>query len=367
MQKLKTIDAETLMTTPLPAVRFVVERLLPQGLHVLAGASKVGKSWLSLWLCLQVAKGEKVWEFPVKSGTVLYLCLEDSFSRVQSRLFQITDDAPPSLHFATIAGSIGNGLEEQINDFISEHPDTTFIVIDTLQKVRTANTTANPYANDYQDLSSLKTLADQHHIAILLVHHVRKIHDDDPFNMISGTTGISGAADTNFVLMKKKRGGSEAMLYCVGRDIEYRELALLFRKETHIWEMAEPMEEQERQPVDPEVLCLTEFLRGVCPFDGTATELSTLLEQQTGEQLLPSVLSKRLTKHSGELDRLGVRISSARTRDSRTLHIRCDGNDGNDGKKDTDSVSNLLSQPSHLSPPEKAAAVSPCVAISAAG
>jgi len=105
MQKLKTIDAETLMTTPLPAVRFVVERLLPQGVHVLAGASKVGKSWLSLWLCLQVAKGEKVWEFPTKSGTVLYLCLEDSFSRIQSRLFQITEEAPSSLHFAKVVHS----------------------------------------------------------------------------------------------------------------------------------------------------------------------------------------------------------------------------------------------------------------------
>ena len=60
MQKLKTVDADTLLSTPLPANQFVVERLLPQGLHILAGASKVGKSWLALWLCLCVAKGEPV-------------------------------------------------------------------------------------------------------------------------------------------------------------------------------------------------------------------------------------------------------------------------------------------------------------------
>ena len=69
------MDGETLMNTVLPPIRFVVSQLLPQGLHVLAGAPKVGKSWLSLWLCLQVAKGEPAWEFSTTQGDVLYLCL----------------------------------------------------------------------------------------------------------------------------------------------------------------------------------------------------------------------------------------------------------------------------------------------------
>ena len=63
MKNLKTIDADTLMTTPLPAIRYVVDQLLPQGLHILAGAPKVGKSWLALWLCLCVSKGEPLWGF----------------------------------------------------------------------------------------------------------------------------------------------------------------------------------------------------------------------------------------------------------------------------------------------------------------
>ena len=78
------MDGETLMNTVLPPIRFVISHLLPQGLHVLAGAPKVGKSWLSLWLCLQVAKGEPVWEFPTTQGDVLYLCLEDSYSRIKT-------------------------------------------------------------------------------------------------------------------------------------------------------------------------------------------------------------------------------------------------------------------------------------------
>ena len=105
-QHLQTIDADTLLSTTLPPTRFIIDRLLPQGLHILAGAPKVGKSWLALWLCLQVAQGSNVWDFPTHGGTVLYLCLEDSLTRIQSRLFQIADDAPEALHFATIAAGI---------------------------------------------------------------------------------------------------------------------------------------------------------------------------------------------------------------------------------------------------------------------
>ena len=350
---MKTIDAETLMTTFLPPTKFVVERLLPQGLHVLAGAPKVGKSWLALWLCLCVAKGDPVWEFQTHKGGVLYLCLEDSYARVQNRMFQITDSAPGTLHFANLAGSVGGGLEEQIKKFLKEvQPDTSLIVIDTLQKVRKQGDGANPYANDYRELSALKKLADEHHIAILLIHHLRKMNDDDPLNMISGTTGISGATDSSFVLKEKKRGSHEATLFCTGRDIEYMELSLCFEKDLHCWQLTEPVEE-EQIPVDPELVFLSEFLMRLKSFDGTATELAALLEEHTGEKLLPSVLSKRLVRYAADLDKAGIHITSSRTRDSRQLHILCidgDSNDGNDGKNETGPVSNLLSQPSQLSP-----------------
>ena len=128
-QQLQTIDADTLLSTTLPPTRFIIDRLLPQGLHILAGAPKVGKSWLALWLCLQVAQGTSVWDFPTHRGTVLYLCLEDSLTRIQSRLFQIADDAPEALHFATIAACIGQGLEVQLTNFLAQHPDTSLVVM----------------------------------------------------------------------------------------------------------------------------------------------------------------------------------------------------------------------------------------------
>lgn len=346
--QLNTIDADTLMSTPLPATRFIIDKLVPQGLHILAGAPKIGKSWLALWLCLCVSKGEPVWNFPTAQGTVLYLCLEDSYTRIQNRLFKITDDAPSTLHFANLAGNIGAGLENQINGFIRTYPQTNLIVIDTLQRVRQTSEAANPYASDYRDLTTLKNLADRHGIAILLIHHLRKMNDDDPLNMISGTTGISGATDSNFVLKESKRGSKQAILICTGRDIEHREMPLSFHKDTHTWALTEPIIE-EAPAADPEAVFLSAFLMELVSFDGTATTLSELLEQSTGEKILPSVLSKKLAKHSNELNKLGIHISSSRTRDVRLLHIHCDSSDGNDGKNETSSVEDLPSQPSHLS------------------
>lgn len=333
MKQLQTINADILMSTPLPVTKFVVEGLLPEGLHILAGSPKAGKSWLALWLCLQVAKGAPVWELSTIRGTVLYLCLEDSYSRIQSRLFQLTDDAPDLLYFSNLSGSIGAGLEAQITTFLKEHPDTVLIVIDTLQKIRDIIPDINSYSSDYRDLSLLKSLADQNHIAILLIHHLRKMKDDDPMNMISGTTGLSGVTDSNFVLKRKERTSPCAELHCTGRDIESRILELSFQKESHTWILTKPIE-KETNSTDPELIFLSDFLKQL-PFTGTATELGKLLEQHTDKILSPSVLSKKLTKHTSNLDKLGIHVSSSRTREARQLCILCDtgdGSDENDGK-----------------------------------
>lgn len=355
-QPLTYIDGETLMNTVLPPIHFVISHLLPQGLHVLAGAPKVGKSWLSLWLCLQVAKGEPAWGFPTAQGDVLYLCLEDSYSRIQNRLLDITDDAPPNLFFTTMSEKLHSGLEQQIERFLTEHPDTVLVVIDTLQRIRNGSNDANPYASDYRDLGILKTLADKHRIAILLIHHLRKMNDDDPMNMISGTTGISGATDTNFVLRKSKRSSNSATLYCTGRDIEYRELSLEFDSAEYVWKLREDSLEQPSQPQDELVFFLSEFLDQRKCFIGTATKLAEELDRFAGEQYKPNVLMKKLLRCQRELLDLGITLSTRRTHDRRELTLRV-GCVSNDGKNDTGPVSDLPSQLSQLSqeqlaPPE---------------
>ena len=195
---LRTVDGATLMSQPLHSPKFVVDTLLAQGLHILAGpqggqvlaGSVAVRSW---W------PGELVWGMSVKQGTTLYLCLEDSVLRIQNRLFEITEDAPSSVHFCTECDLIGQGLEEQVEGFLVAHPDTVLVLVDTLQMVRPVHDAT--YANDYRDLSVLKRLADKHGIAILLIHHLRKETADDVFNRISGTTAISGAVDSSFTLV----------------------------------------------------------------------------------------------------------------------------------------------------------------------
>lgn len=352
-KKLETMDAETLMTTPMQPLKFIVQGLIPQGLHVLAGSPKIGKSWLSLWICLQVAKGEKVWEFETTRSEVLYLCLEDSFARIQSRLFELTDEAPPTLHFAIMSDSIGSGLEHQIENFVKEHPDTGLIVIDTLQKVRkTVSSNVNPYAADYDDINALKQIADKHKIAIMLIHHLRKTSDSDPLNMISGTSGIAGGADSNFVLQKDKRTENTATLICTGRDIEGRELFLEFNKESFVWELLQPIE-MEQLIVPDEIILLCDFIKSVGSFTGTATELADVLKLE----LRPAVLKKRIIKHMEHLIKNGICYSENRTFERREFSLCYDGNDDMTVEA---SPQNLPSLPSAPSADSNSATVAPC-------
>lgn len=359
-EKLQTMDAETLMTTPMQPLKFIVEGLIPQGLHILAGSPKIGKSWLALWICLQVAKGERVWEFETLKGEVLYLCLEDSFARIQSRLFEITDDAPPTLHFAIMSDTIGSGLENQIEDFIKAHPDTGLIVIDTLQKVRkTVSSNANPYAADYDDINALKQISDKYRIAIVLVHHLRKTGDSDPLNMISGTSGIAGGADTNFVLQKDKRTENTATLICTGRDIEQRELFLEFSKTTFLWELVEPIEIQ-KLVIPGEIFLLCDFVKSVGEFTGTATELSEVLKLE----LRPAMLKKKIIKHMEHLNKNGIRYSENRTFERREFSLCYDGNDDMTAESSPLKLPSLPSQPSASGDGKDIAVVAHCLPTS---
>ena len=321
IKRLQTIDADTLQSTAYEPVSFVVDDLLPQGLHLLAGAPKIGKSWLALWLCLCAAQGKPLWTFATRPCEVLYLCLEDSFQRIQSRLFDLTEDAPPTLHFAVMSQQLHNGLVEQIEQFLKEHPQTRLIVIDTLQRIRTAGNDANPYASDYRDIGVLKALADKHRIAILLVHHLRKMNDDDPMNMISGTTGLSGATDSNFVLRKSKRRENTATLYCTGRDIPYRELALEFDGEDHVWKLLSDDCEQTEQPSERILFLLSELLRQQPEISAPAKVLLEKIDPAGAEGLTPNSFSHRIRKSVDALRRNGISVVSAVLSDAKRNEI----------------------------------------------
>ena len=324
-----TIDGATLMSTPLQPLRFVVDSLISQGLHVLAGSPKVGKSWLALWLSVMVAKGKPVWNMQTRQGTTLYLCLEDSRLRIQNRLFEIMEDAPPSVHFCNDTFLIGGGLEERIETFVSEHPDTTLIIIDTPQMVRGTGYD-NTYANDYRDLSVLKKLADKHGVAVLLIHHLRKEGADDVFNRISGTTGVQGAVDSSFTLIEDKRGCGKAKLSCIGRDIEYREICLE-RNEDNVWEMVSDSREQPELLGDAIISLLSAFMKSDSHFIGTPTELTEKLCELSGEKISPKKISQRILQNADSLTTAGISFDIRRSNGKRLIELhRANGDDSAD-------------------------------------
>ena len=329
MKKLETIDGETLMSKPLQPLNFVVDTLISQGLHILAGSPKVGKSWLALWLAVTVAKGEPVWGLPVKQGTTLYLCLEDSQLRIQNRLFDVTEDAPPNVHFCTESRILGDGLVEQMEQFLGEHLDTVLVIIDTLQMIRNAGYD-NTYANDYRDLSALKKLADAHGIAILLIHHLRKEKADDVFNRISGTTAISGAVDASFTLVEEQRGSGRAKLSCIGRDIEYRELELR-RNADNVWEVHADSCQQPELLGGKVVILLSALLQECPQFIGTPTELAQRIDPDGAQGVTLKNVSRKILQSVAALNEMGITAVVRRSNGRRLIELHRADSAGNAG------------------------------------
>ena len=249
---LHTVSMTELYQTPYKGRPPIIDGLLYTGAYILAGAPKIGKSFLVAQIAYHVSTGEKLWEYDVHQGTVLYLALEDDFQRIQSRMFMMygVEDAS-KLHFATAANKIGKGLDEQLENFMREHPDTKLIIIDTMQKIREIGGEAYSYASDYEIIGKLKQFADKHCICVLTVHHTRKQPAGDAFEMISGTTGLLGCADGALLMQKKKRTALEATIDVVGRDQQDQILYLTKDPETQIWNLEKTENELHREPPDP--------------------------------------------------------------------------------------------------------------------
>ena len=201
---LKTISMNELFDTQYGSKQPLIDGLLYPGTYIFAGSPKLGKSFLMAQLAYHVSTGTPLWNYTTRKGTVLYLALEDDYRRLQERLYRMFGtESTDNLYFSVSAGQLGKGLDEQLARFVVEHTDTKLIIIDTLQKVREVGGDNYCYANDYQIMARLKSFADAHCLCMLLVHHTRKQNADDKFDMISGTSGLLGAADGAFFFRKK--------------------------------------------------------------------------------------------------------------------------------------------------------------------
>lgn len=228
---------------------FIVKNMLPEGLAIVAAASKVGKSWLMMQLCYSIAKGKNFLGQDTIPCDCLYFALEDSINRIKKRTLKMLGDekVPNNVYYITEAGNANDGLFAQISEELEEHPKIKLVVIDTLQKVRgKSDKGESMYSNDYNEMGKFKKFADKNHICLLLVHHVRKMRDDsDAFNAISGTNGIMGACDTIWVINKKKRTDVDSVLSLTGRDIWGQSVSISRNDNTGIWILNGTAEEVE--------------------------------------------------------------------------------------------------------------------------
>lgn len=261
MRQLSARTAQELLEEPITERDWVIEDLLPVGAHILAGTPKIGKSWMVLAMGLAVSMGQPFWDYAVCQGAVLYLCLEDTYSRVKKRLWKLTDEANGRFYLSNSAATIKDSLAEQIEYFVITHPDLKLVFFDTFQKVRSP-TGDSIYAADRGDFSAFKAVADKHSLAMMVVHRTRKMADEGTMNTVSGSSGITGSADSIWVLKRASRGGGDATLTVIGRDIEFRELKLSLRDCR--WSLIERTSEEELEERDvPDcVLKVVEFMGG---------------------------------------------------------------------------------------------------------
>lgn len=237
---LEVISAPDLQKANLPPIKYLVDGILPEGTSLLSAASKIGKSWMVLDLGLCLASGKSFLGHDTHQTGVLYLALEDSLQRLQSRMKTVWGKAPapPLFGFTTKAPTLDRGLLDTLDDHLQRKPDTKFFIIDTLQKIRGQSLSREAaYAQDYREMGVVKEFMDKYALSVQFLHHNRKMRDDgDPFNMISGTNGIMGAADTVWTITKDRRDGCEAVLHITGRDVRQSDTAIRFDEERCMWE-----------------------------------------------------------------------------------------------------------------------------------
>jgi RecA-family ATPase len=252
---------------------------------------------LALWLCDKVAKGEKVWAFDTQPCAVLYIALEDTKSTLHFRIEDITEMASEKAFAITSCSSLSDGLLDEIDSFVAIHPDTGLVVIDTLQLVR-GQKEKHSYAGDYNELHRFVEYAQEKDIAILLVHHLRRMPDSDPINMVSGSTGLLGAVDSILVLEKETRTENKARLYITGRRVRDQVLRLEFEENTNIWRFVEYVTNQQ-SPIDRMIKGIQHILQTEKRFKGSPTELVERIKAFDADFDIPvNAMSRLLNENS---------------------------------------------------------------------
>jgi hypothetical protein len=231
-------SAADLVARDFPEPKWAVPQIVAEGLTILAGKPKTGKSWLALDFAAAVAGGyAALGNIECRQGPVLLLALEDNDRRLNQRLRAVLQGqpAPRNLQIATSWRRADAGGLDDVQAWLATSPSARLVVIDTLQMIRGQRSKNDGvYADDYRAVGELKALADKASVPFVLVHHLRKESAGDPLESVSGTAGITGSADTILVL-KREPKDTLGLLYVRGRDVPEAEIAMQFDEATGKW------------------------------------------------------------------------------------------------------------------------------------
>jgi N6-adenosine-specific RNA methylase IME4 len=238
----RPLNIEVLSTMTFPPIKNVIPEIIVEGLTLLAGKPKIGKSWLVLHAALAVARGGfTLGDIHCAEGDVLYCALEDNPRRLQARLIKLCGLPPwniKRLDFYCELPRLADGGLAILEGWIRSKPQPRLIIVDVLTMVRPQKKKDQTnYESDYAAVLQLRELAGRHGIAIVVICHLRKGDSDDAFDTVSGTLGLTGAPDTVLVLKRDAASGA-IILYGRGRDLVEIEKAMVFDQGTCVWRIA---------------------------------------------------------------------------------------------------------------------------------
>ena len=311
-------SAAELMAREIPPVRWIVPGIVPEGVALLAGKPKLGKSWLALGLCVAVASGGVTFgTVHVEKGAALYLALEDNERRRQFRLAKILAGAevPDGLHYSIECPRLDEGGVKAIEDWLRSRPDARLVVIDTLAKIRPRQRRgANTYQENYEALEALLPLAARYNLAILVVHHLRKMAATDPLEEVNSSIGLTGGVD-GVMILKRERTRADATLFVAGRDVEEeKEFALRWDQNTAGWALVGSAKEYR---ISQERAAILDLLRRSAPeplgpkviadaLDKPYSSVTTVLQKLVRDGL---VRSPRYGKYTSATNASGSELS----------------------------------------------------------
>jgi RecA-family ATPase len=227
-----TVGTNSIMDTIFEPLRWTIPGYVPEGLTLLAGRQKLGKTWLAIDFAIAVAIGGlALGSIECEQGDVLYIDLENGPRRVQRRigtLFPYEQSRPDMgrLHWTQQSPQLGAEFIKACELWRKSASRPAMIVVDVLQRIKPAgNAARTSYENDYATLSEAQRWATENGVSLLALVHTRKGGADDPLESISGSNGQAACADTTLVL---NRTGGAFTLYVRGRDVDEKETALAF-------------------------------------------------------------------------------------------------------------------------------------------